>query len=213
VISYPSGSAAWLLVNWRGRNRLLVYLGWALDDGVATDVYQRHPSSGNWLWPKEGRDNRFTVETVTKGPADATDAVLITNLSGTTHLVNLPPDLATRPAFRIRVDGDTPHEDVIATALTLVSFEQTVRRFFSSLEARTRPCNGSMCSEDCRCRRPSHWAAVSKRRPKAIAHPLRPRRRRLPQGHANLNSSEPACVGSLCPSLFVDYYVLLARCP
>ncbi len=76
---------------------LLVYLGWALEDGVATDVYQRHRRSGDWLWPTDGQDTRFIVETLRDGPANATDAVLITNLSGTTHLENLPDDLATCP--------------------------------------------------------------------------------------------------------------------
>lgn len=118
---------------------LLVYLGWALDDGVAADIYQRHRRSGDWLWPTDGLDRRFMLESLQDGPANATDAVLITNLSGTTHLKNLPEDLATCLAFRLRVDGDIPHEDVIATPQTLVGFEEAVRRFFSRLEEIHKP--------------------------------------------------------------------------
>jgi SMODS-associated and fused to various effectors sensor domain len=118
---------------------LLIYLGWALEDGIATDVYQRHRRSGDWLWPKDGQDTNFMVETLRDGTADATDAVLITNLSGTTHLENIPDDLATCPAFQLRVNGDTPHEDIIATPQTVVAFEGTVRRFFSGLEENHKP--------------------------------------------------------------------------
>lgn len=118
---------------------LLIYLGWALDDGVPTDVYQRHRRSDDWLWPTDGHDTQFTVETVGDGNAEATDAILITNLSGTTHLSNLPPAVIACPAFRLRTDGDNAHEDIIATPQTLSSLEKTVRRFFSGLEATNKP--------------------------------------------------------------------------
>lgn len=118
---------------------LLVYLGWSLEDGIGTDIYQRHRSSGDWQWPPDGQDATFTTATLRGGPYEATDAALITNISGTTYPENLPDHLATVPVFCLSVEQMTPHEDVIATRQTLDAFQKTVRKFFSELEERHKP--------------------------------------------------------------------------
>ncbi len=116
---------------------LLVYLGWQLEDGVATDVYQRHRSSGGWEWPQSDAapGTAFKVEVLRTAPHEAEDAVLITNLSGTTPVNDLPADLTTAPVFNLKVSGDSAHEDIIANRACLESFQATVRRFFSGLES------------------------------------------------------------------------------
>jgi hypothetical protein len=113
---------------------LLVYLGWMLDDGIATDVYQRHRSSGNWTWPDAGDGVDFSIATIREAPPDTLDAVLITNLSGTTHLANLPSQFAESPVFLLTVTNDSAHEDIISSPTSLTTFQKTMRRFFSSLE-------------------------------------------------------------------------------
>jgi hypothetical protein len=116
---------------------LLVLLGWALEDGIATDVYQRHRSSGTWQWPVDGPVTSFEVRLLREGAVGGDDAVLITNLSGTTHLANLPSELHGAPVFQLSVAG-AAHEDVIANRESLARFEQVVRQFFSGLEVTHR---------------------------------------------------------------------------
>lgn len=117
---------------------LLIYLGWQLEDGIATDIYQRHRASGDWKWPESTEPSSFALSALRSGPAQASDAVLITNLSGTTHLENLPDELAQVPVFGLDVDAGT-HEDVIATPECLAAFRTSVRRFFSALEESNKP--------------------------------------------------------------------------
>ncbi len=118
---------------------LLVYLGWMIEDGIAMDVYQRHRQSGNWIWPAGGLAATFSVALVRQGPADAEDGALITNLSGTTPLADLPADLAAAPAFQLDIEDARSHEDVIASPASLKAFERTVRTFFSDLESTNKP--------------------------------------------------------------------------
>ncbi len=117
---------------------LLVYLGWSLDDGIDTDVYQRHRSTGKWQWPTAEDITTFTVEATVAGAADAAEAVLITNLSGTTTPPQLPEAFLGLPAFTVTPTGQQSHEDVIAHPASVVEFRTAVRRFFSELEA-SRP--------------------------------------------------------------------------
>ncbi len=117
---------------------LLVYLGWALEDGVAVDVYQRHRRTDDWLWPAAGAPTSFSVtqarEASGTSGAGSTDAALITNLSGTTSPERLPTSLAAAPVFLLRPEGAAAYEDVIDSPQTLGAFESTLRRFFSDLE-------------------------------------------------------------------------------
>ncbi len=43
---------------------LLVYLGFALDDMVGADVYERHRASDSWLWDDDHEPHRFTHDLV-----------------------------------------------------------------------------------------------------------------------------------------------------
>jgi SMODS-associated and fused to various effectors sensor domain len=113
---------------------LLVYLGLALDDGVATDVYQRHRSTGQWTWPTHAPETTFSVGMSREGTADVPDAVLIINLSGTTRLSEVPSKLGNVPAFVLSAQTGS-HEDIIASAGTLDALRGCFRRFFSDLEA------------------------------------------------------------------------------
>lgn len=120
---------------------LLIYLGWKLNDGIPTDVYQRHRSTDDWQWPDLTAATDFTV---THDPAlsagqnlDAgldEDAVLITNLSGTTPVTDVPAEL--QDAARWTISPDTgPAEDVFASAEVLCRFVAAVRGFFTDIES------------------------------------------------------------------------------
>lgn len=116
---------------------LLVYLGAKIDDGIAADIYQRHRSSDTWMWPANGSAATFTV-TSADATAGRSDAVLITNISGTTPPGDLPTDLQSAPRWTIEPDAG-PAEDAFSSAHTLFQFEEAVRRFFTDLEATHKP--------------------------------------------------------------------------
>jgi hypothetical protein len=120
---------------------LLIYLGWKLNDGIPADVYQRHRSTDDWQWPDPTAATDFTV---THDPALSAgqnlnagldeDAVLITNLSGTTPVTDLPAEL--QDAARWTISPDTgPAEDIFASAEVLGRFVAAVRGFFTDLES------------------------------------------------------------------------------
>jgi SMODS-associated and fused to various effectors sensor domain len=115
---------------------LLVYLGWKLDDGIPADVYQRHRASDSWEWPASAAAQVTFEQRLLRGADDdSTDGVLITNLTGTSHVTDLPCSLDTAPAFEIAVPKSTRAEDIISAPDDLVSFESAVRAFFTGLEA------------------------------------------------------------------------------
>ena len=127
------GSITHLSVFALARLPLLVYLGAKLDDGFPLDVYQRHRSSGSWSWPTDVLTAGFTVTPSVDGDRDAAEGVLITNLSGTTPLADLPPGLNGLPNWALNINGDTA-EDVFRSPADLAAFVETIRAFFTGLE-------------------------------------------------------------------------------
>ena len=113
---------------------LLVYLGAKLDDSFPLDVYQRHRLTGSWSWPTDLLTTGFTVTPSVDGNQDAAEGVLIANLSGTTPVTDLPPDLNGLPNWAIDIDGDTA-EDVFRSPADLAAFVETIRAFFTGLES------------------------------------------------------------------------------
>jgi hypothetical protein len=114
---------------------LLVYLGFRLDDTIATDIYQRHRTGETWTWPSYGEPAEFVHRMGTSGNRDSTEGVLVVNASGTIHPMELPGALSALPRFVIEPVDAVPHVDTIATRATLGSFERAVRRLLGDLEA------------------------------------------------------------------------------
>lgn len=111
---------------------LLIYFGAKLDDGVTTEVYQRHRSTQKWIWPAERSTALFEISQVSSGPAGG-DVALITNLSGTTPIDDLPEKMSSSTIFRLDVVPD-PSEDVFTHPGALTEFEALIRTFFTRLE-------------------------------------------------------------------------------
>lgn len=114
---------------------LLVYLGWKLDDGIPADIYQRHRASDSWEWPAHAASPVTFEQRLLRGAdADSTDGVLITNLTGTAHVTDLPAAVGNAAAFELAVPESSRAEDVISSPQDLARFEATVRAFFTGLE-------------------------------------------------------------------------------
>lgn len=118
---------------------LLIYLGWKLDDGIPTDVYQRHRATDDWQWLNPAAETDFCVSHEAADAVDGAsgardDAVLITNLSGTTPVTDLPDELQSLDRWTISPESG-PAEDVFASAEVLSRFVGAVRGFFTDLES------------------------------------------------------------------------------
>jgi hypothetical protein len=113
---------------------LLMYLGAQLDDAIAIDIYQRHRTTQSWVWPDKDPGTNFAVTVARASDGLPAEAVLITNLSGTTPLNELPRDLADATVFQIDpLPGAA--EDVIGHPDVLRRFDQSARDLFTGLEA------------------------------------------------------------------------------
>lgn len=112
---------------------LLIYLGARLDDNVPTDIYQRHRSTETWAWPSD-EPAAFTLNASDANP-DATEGVLIINVSGSVQSNEVPTHLAGLPHFRLTIANAIPSSDVLRSPQALEAFETTFRRLLGDIEA------------------------------------------------------------------------------
>jgi hypothetical protein len=134
-----SGAVPHLSIFAIARLPLLVYLGSRVDDALTVDVFQRHRTTENWVWPEPADDDpTFTVRR--SSPVDgadgknATDAALIINASGTIHRSELPPSTTGLPAYVIELEQGTPYTDTVRSRVTRDSFEHAIRTMLGQLE-------------------------------------------------------------------------------
>lgn len=112
---------------------LLIYLGSRLDDVVATDIYQRHRTTETWKWPEPDATANFSVSIP---EASDDEAVLVINVSGTIQNDELPAEVGRLPLFKITVEDQTPHPDVLSGPQALAAFERAVRALLAEMEDR-----------------------------------------------------------------------------
>lgn len=118
---------------------LLVYLGARVDDALTVDVFQRHRTSENWIWPDPAEDDpTFVVHReppiVGLDDNEADEAVLIINASGTIHRSELPASTTGLAVFIIEPETGTPHADTVRSRTTRDSFERAIRTMLGQLE-------------------------------------------------------------------------------
>jgi hypothetical protein len=113
---------------------LLVYLGARLDDTIPTDIYQRHRIDESWEWEETGTAADFRVEVGRDVPAGE-EAVLVMNVSGTIHLAEVPDDIAGLRTYVMAPTNAVAGQNIMRGRASLDAFEQTIRGFFSSVEA------------------------------------------------------------------------------
>lgn len=128
-----SGAARHVSVFAFARLPLLVYLGGKLDDTFDVDVYQRHRATNGWGWDPAAPTPTFTA-TATAPLDEASEAVLVANISGVIDESQLPVELAGLPRLVVAPDV-TPDVDVIRSKAALDAFTRSVRDVFATLDA------------------------------------------------------------------------------
>lgn len=120
---------------------LLVYLGYALDDKVPVDLYQKHRGDNEgWLWPEDAPVTSFEVIERRKGDTEGSIAVML-SLSGTIPLTDLPADVQGLSVFEIQPVDATPNPNLFRSRATLEAFNRTYQNFLSELERTHRSAN------------------------------------------------------------------------
>ncbi|MFD4605355.1 SAVED domain-containing protein [Streptomyces sp. NPDC058464] len=115
---------------------LLVHFGSRLDDTFHVSIYQRHRSTESWCWPSTAETTvRFTTESPLAPSPDASQGVLLLNISGSIQAGELPGPLATLPRWTISPQNLTPSVDVINSLSALDEFTSALRLLLSELEA------------------------------------------------------------------------------
>jgi hypothetical protein len=113
---------------------LLVYLGAAIDDNIAVEVYQRHRETDAWAW-LDNQAVEFAAASVGELDASAAEAVLILNVSGAVSPDEIPDDLRPLPRIVLAPTANIPAPDIMSSREALRSFESTLRGLFADLEA------------------------------------------------------------------------------
>lgn len=109
---------------------LLVYLGHAFDDGIATTLYQRHKISQSWIWPQQDTHPEFT--SATKPLEKPGEVVLIVGITAFPDQDALPAEIKTLPRWSLLADA--PGDEVIDSLAALADFEQKVREVYTRID-------------------------------------------------------------------------------
>jgi len=113
---------------------LLVYLGYALDDKVPVDLYQKHRGANEgWLWPNDGPTTSFQIEERRQGSVQDEVAVIL-SLIGSIPLQDLPTEVADLSVFEILPVGQNPNPNLFRSQATLDAFNRTYQDLLSQLE-------------------------------------------------------------------------------
>lgn len=113
---------------------LLIYLGYALDDKIPIDLYQKHRGEGEgWLWPEEGSTTDFEIICHREGKPSE-DIAVILSLSGTIPLADLPQAVENLAVFEVRPIGVVPNPNLFRSRATLDAFVRTYQDLLSQLE-------------------------------------------------------------------------------
>jgi hypothetical protein len=114
---------------------LLVYLGARLGDAISSDVYQRSRVTESWDWPDSDLEAGFTVDA--PEASEASEAVVLVNLSGTVHRGELPEALHGMPTYEVCVDANTVADaNVIRSQGDLKRFEVAFYELLARIEER-----------------------------------------------------------------------------
>lgn len=121
---------------------LMVYLGYAMDDKVPVDLYQKHRGAAeSWMWPEDEPAARFESRMIKDGPK-GTGVAVVLSLSGTIHPDDLPTDTAGFPLYELKPIGVTPNPNLFRSRETLDAFTRTFQDLLAELEQTDKTIDG-----------------------------------------------------------------------
>jgi hypothetical protein len=127
-----AGDARHVSVFAMARVPLLVYLGAKLDDNFTVETYQRHRASQSWEWDPTAPTELFTSQI--DDLADATEAALVINVSGTVDTKAIPDDVAALTRIVVGpVNAPTP--DILRSRSSLNEVTKALREINANLDA------------------------------------------------------------------------------
>lgn len=116
----------------------LTYLGSRLDDITSVEVFDRHRSSGAraWCWAEAGNATlEFSIVTSGVEQDEATDVLVITNLTGTVREDLIPSVLKPMPRVVLAPEGVTPAAGLLQTRADLQEAAESWIRLLGQIEA------------------------------------------------------------------------------
>lgn len=113
---------------------LLVYLGYALDDKVPVDLYQKQRGDDEgWTWPEDEEAFQFEIAKLRSGTRGR-QVALILSVSGTINVDALPTDVNDFPVYELKPAGAIPHPNLFRSRQSLDNFVRTYQDFLAELE-------------------------------------------------------------------------------
>jgi hypothetical protein len=113
---------------------LLVYLGYALDDKVPVELFQKHRGEEEgWVWPEDEPAAAFQIKQLRAGKCETGVAVML-SLSGTLTLADLPSEIDGLSVFEIRPVAAVPNPNLFRSRATLDAFIRTYQDLLATLE-------------------------------------------------------------------------------
>lgn len=113
---------------------LLMTLGSALSNKVATDFFQCHRNRPDrWTWFEGAQPVQYTVHRIRVG-SDVTKVALVLSLSGVIHATSLPADLDNAfTVYEITLAGVAPNTGFLRQREDLEAFRHAYRDFLAQL--------------------------------------------------------------------------------
>lgn len=121
----------------------LVYLGSRLDDIESVEVFERHrvPGTRSWCWEESAQDTREFDSTVTaRGDANASEVVVVTNITGTVSSARIPTGLQSLPRVVLAPRGVTPAAGLLRTKADLQAAADEWLRLLGQVESLWPAC-------------------------------------------------------------------------
>lgn len=135
IPAIESGHIGHMSVFSLARIPILIHIGNALGDKVATDFYQHHRDDpAGWQWRKE-EPVQFESRCIQKGSNQKKIALLL-SLSGKLTLDQLPKHINDEfTVYEITPSGKDPNRSLVTARETLHSFQRTYQNILRSIEA------------------------------------------------------------------------------
>ncbi|MDP9164764.1 MAG: SAVED domain-containing protein [Actinomycetota bacterium] len=111
---------------------LIIHLGSRLSDNFTVAPYQRHRDNQTWDWDPAARPSTFTA--AHDDLRQASEVLLVLNISGTVDVTALDPDLADLPTITVTPDRQ-PSPDVLRSLESLAALCQVLREVNATLDA------------------------------------------------------------------------------